>query len=282
MTLVVVLSMLIAPAAHAAGRPDVAALQVGLRSAGLYGGTVDGLLGPQTVTAIRQLEQRSGLAPTGRMRSELRSALGPYGVPKLGTRSLTVPSVGWDVAEFQFVLASRGVPSGEFDGRFSERTAAAVRRFQRSIGLAPDGVVGPRTLAAARRPAPQVPLPLAPPLDVPMTGGFGPRDARFHTGVDFAAPTGTPVRAAASGTVTFAGWHPGGWGYLVTIKHGKGLRSMSAHLSHVDVTVGQRVALGTQIGTVGSTGNSGGPHLHFELRLKDAAVDPTRTLSASR
>jgi len=92
-------------------------------------------------------------------------------------------------------------------------------------------------------------------------------------------PRPDPRELWPAGTVTFAGWHSGGWGYLVTINHGKGFRSMSAHLSHIDVAVGQRVSVGMRIGSVGSTGHSSGPHLHFELRLNDASVDPTPALS---
>ena len=75
-----------------------------------------------------------------------------------------------------------------------------------------------------------------------------------------------------------AGWHPGGWGFLVSITHGRGVRSMSAHLSRVDVKVGERVRAGQTIGAVGSSGNSTGPHLHFELRIRGAAFDPLTAL----
>jgi murein DD-endopeptidase MepM/ murein hydrolase activator NlpD len=67
---------------------------------------------------------------------------------------------------------------------------------------------------------------------------------------------------------------PGGWGYLVSIAHGNGIRTMYAHLSRIDVRVGARVAAGHQIGLVGSTGHSTGPHLHFEVRVRGAPVDP--------
>jgi murein DD-endopeptidase MepM/ murein hydrolase activator NlpD len=67
---------------------------------------------------------------------------------------------------------------------------------------------------------------------------------------------------------------PGGWGYLVSIAHGNGVRTMYAHLSRIDVRVGARVGAGHQIGLVGSTGHSTGPHLHFEVRVRGAAVDP--------
>lgn len=264
--------------AGAAGDSNVAALQVALHAQRLYPGPIDGLPGTATATAIRSLEQRAGLPQTGGPSERLRVALGEYGLPRFGTRVLTPGLWGWDVAQFQFLLAWRGFPSGPFNGYYTERTAAAVRRLQTSIGVEVDGIAGPATLAAVRRSRPAPAIRLSPPLASPLTGLFGPRDDRFHTGVDYAADAGTPVRAAASGRVTFAGWHPAGWGFLVTIAHGNGFRTMSAHLSRITVKVGTRVKAGETIGAVGSSGNSTGPHLHFELRLKGAAIDPRSTL----
>jgi murein DD-endopeptidase MepM/ murein hydrolase activator NlpD len=82
------------------------------------------------------------------------------------------------------------------------------------------------------------------------------------------------VTAAGSGRVTFAGWSAGGWGYLVTIAHGAGVRTMYSHLSRIGVRVGQQVAAGQRIGRMGASGKATGPHLHFEVRLRGAAVDP--------
>jgi peptidoglycan hydrolase-like protein with peptidoglycan-binding domain len=271
---VLLAALVFAGASPAAGNSDVAALQVALRLQHLYPGPVDGMYGPVTADAIRKLEQRTGLTATGRLDARLRRALGSFGEPRLGSRLLGPGASGWDVAQFQFLLAWQGFPSGPFNGQYTERTARAVRLIQRSVGLAVDGVAGPATQAAVRRSAPRSPLHLAPPVSNPLTGFFGPREDRFHTGVDYAAATGTSVRAAAAGRVTFAGWHPGGWGFLVSVAHGKGVRSMSAHLLRVDVRVGERVAAGQMIGALGSSGNSTGPHLHFELRLRGAAVDP--------
>ncbi|MFF0343099.1 peptidoglycan DD-metalloendopeptidase family protein [Kribbella sp. NPDC004875] len=93
-----------------------------------------------------------------------------------------------------------------------------------------------------------------------------------HTGQDFPAPIGTPVRAVTSGTVRIE--HPAWAGNLVRIDHGNGLETLYAHLSRVDVTDGQQVQAGQQIGAVGSEGNSTGPHLHFEVRLGGDPVNP--------
>lgn len=260
--------------AFAAGTASVAALQVGLRAHGVYAGTVDGMAGERTTKAVRALQRRAGLTVDGIVGPQTRAALGARGGPMLGARPLAAGAIGWDVAALQFDLAWHGFPSGPLDGRFGERTERALRRFQSWAALAPDGLLGPATLAALRAPAPRPPFALARPVDVPITDRFGPRGTRFHTGLDFPAPTGTAVTAAAPGRVAYAGWHPGGWGYLVSIAHASGIRTLYAHLSRVDVRLGERVAAGLQIGLVGSSGSSTGPHLHFEARLRGAAIDP--------
>ena len=76
-----------------------------------------------------------------------------------------------------------------------------------------------------------------------------------------------------------AGWLAGGWGYAVLIDHGLGVRSLYAHLSWVSVTTGRRIATGRRIGFVGASGAARGSHLHFELRLRDAAIDPQTALA---
>jgi murein DD-endopeptidase MepM/ murein hydrolase activator NlpD len=95
----------------------------------------------------------------------------------------------------------------------------------------------------------------------------------MHEGIDIAASSGTPILAAASGTVIHAGWL-GGYGNLVVVDHGDGLATAYAHASSILVGVGQRVSQGQTVSLVGSTGNSSGPHLHFEVRVNGTAVDP--------
>ncbi|MFF3673576.1 peptidoglycan DD-metalloendopeptidase family protein [Streptomyces sp. NPDC002120] len=97
----------------------------------------------------------------------------------------------------------------------------------------------------------------------------------YHTGTDFPAPQGSAVVATAAGTVTAAGWN-GAYGNQVTIRHANGVESSYAHLSRASVSVGQEVKQGQEIGNVGSTGNSTGPHLHLEFKVNGARVDPMR------
>ncbi len=111
------------------------------------------------------------------------------------------------------------------------------------------------------------------PVNGPVVSGFGMRWGRMHEGIDIAAALGTPIHAAASGTVIHAGWL-GGYGNLVVVDHGDGLATAYAHASAILVAVGQQVSQGDTLSLVGSTGNSSGPHLHFEVRVNGSAVDP--------
>jgi murein DD-endopeptidase MepM/ murein hydrolase activator NlpD len=263
--------------ATATGDADVAALQVALRAASAYSGPIDGQKGPETTNALIAFQQRVGLVPDGIAGRRTKRALGHLGRPNLGTRPLFVGTVGWDVAELQFRLAWHGFPSGPFDGVFGGRLAAAVRRFQRFVRLPPIGVAGPRTMAALEQPRPTSPLRLQAPVEAPIGDGFGPRGNAFHAGIDFVAPAGTAVGSARAGRVTWAGPR-GSYGNAVVVAHGSGVRTLYAHLSRVDVAVSERVATGEQIGLVGSTGHSTGPHLHFEVRVRGASVDPLGAL----
>jgi murein DD-endopeptidase MepM/ murein hydrolase activator NlpD len=264
---------------HAAGSDaGVAALQVGLQAHGLYKGPIDGISGPGTAKAVRRLQKRARITVDGVVGPQTRRALGHFGRYPLGSRPLKLGNNGWDVASLQFRLAEHGFPSGELDGIFGPRVEAALRRFQEWSTLTPDGVAGPSTLYALTGPLPSIPLPLAWPLAAPSIGDpFGPRGNSWHAGIDLPAPLGTPVYSARSGQVVWAGWRDG-WGLLVTVAHGRGERTMYAHLSRIDVRVGVWVAQGVRVGRVGATGHATGPHLHFEVRVRNASVDPLRAL----
>ena len=264
---------LAAPAAGASADARIAALQVALRAYGLYGGAVDGLRGPETERAVRVFQHRARITVDGVVGPQTRKALGKLGRPGIGTRALVHGMCGWDVASLQFRLAEHGFPSGTFDGTFGPHTEAAVRRFQEWAGLSSDGAAGPATLRALAAPPSASPLSFSPPLYVPYTDRFGPRGVRFHTGVDFPAPMGTPVLTARSGVVTITRWVRG-YGNMVAIRHKLGMSTVYAHLSAFLVREGERVVVGQPIGRVGSTGESTGPHLHFEVRVRGAPIDP--------
>jgi murein DD-endopeptidase MepM/ murein hydrolase activator NlpD len=106
-----------------------------------------------------------------------------------------------------------------------------------------------------------------------VTSGFGWRWGRMHEGIDIAVGSGTPVVAAASGIVIVSGWM-GGYGNLVVVDHGNGLATAYGHNTSVTVSVGQSVSQGQLIAYSGNTGNSTGPHVHFEIRVGGVAVDP--------
>jgi murein DD-endopeptidase MepM/ murein hydrolase activator NlpD len=111
------------------------------------------------------------------------------------------------------------------------------------------------------------------PVSGPVTSPFGYRWGRLHAGIDIGVAYGTPIHAAASGTVVLSGW-TGGYGNYTCIDHGGGLATCYAHQSSYAVSGGAQVAQGQVIGYVGNTGHSFGAHLHFEVRINGTPVDP--------
>ena len=144
--------------------------------------------------------------------------------------------------------------------RRAERTAAAASRSSASVAA-------PAAAAAVSGSG------WAWPASGPVTSEFGYRWGRQHAGIDIGAPTGAPIYAATDGTVSYAG-SMGGYGNMVLVDHGGGVVTAYAHQSAILVSVGTRVSRGQQIGRVGSTGNSTGPHLHFEVRVGGVARNP--------
>ena len=123
-------------------------------------------------------------------------------------------------------------------------------------------------------------ITLAKPVSGIISSRFGARSSirsSAHTGLDIATSTGTPVSAAASGTVTFAGWK-GSYGYLMVITHSNGVQTYYGHCSKLYCSAGDTVSQGQTIAAVGSTGNSTGPHLHFEIRVNGVAYNPQNYL----
>ncbi|WP_328726884.1 M23 family metallopeptidase [Streptomyces sp. NBC_00259] len=156
----------------------------------------------------------------------------------------------------------------------AEKSSASVERASRTADRAAGAAAAP---AAAQAPAPSG-------FFAPVTSGIGTAyktagamwSSGYHTGVDFVASTGTSVKSVGPGTVVSAGWS-GAYGNEVVIKHGDGTYSQYAHLSQLSVASGDGVTGGQQIGLSGSTGNSSGPHLHFEIRTSPSYgsdIDP--------
>ena len=276
------------PASASAGSADVAAVQVAMGALGLYPHPVDGISGPWTQGAVRTFQSQHGLAADGIAGPQTRAALGRRGKPNLGARPMREGKRGWDVAALQFLLHTRGFEPGGFDGGFGPNTLNAVRRYQAAAGLQVDGVAGPSTLNALQggqvvSAAPGTPVRFFRPVPGPIGDRFGwIPPGRWHTGLDFPEPMGTPIHAAGVGVVSFAGFNTGGYGNLVVVTHRLGFESWYAHQSRIAVSVGQSVVGGQTIGYVGSTGHSTGPHVHFEVRHFGTPIDPEPLLLGYR
>ena len=206
-------------------------------------------------------------------------------------------------------LEARQLAYAERLTRYADRRSAGAEEAIRELGLNPgailasartaqggpfvklstarDGSLDPRferlALSLARMDALEQGLDSIPqvmPADIRMiSSGFGYRSdpfnggAAMHAGLDFRGPSGSPINAAAQGKVTFVGTKSG-YGKVVEISHGNGMLTRYAHMSAWKAKVGQTVDAGEVIGLIGSTGRSTGPHLHFEVRIHDRAVNP--------
>ena len=231
-----------------------------------------------------RFQRRRGLSVDGVVGPQTRRAFGKRGRPAFGSRTMKRGDRGWDVAAMQYILARRGYPPGAIDAVFGPMTDAALRNFQRALGLSADGLAGPATIAGLRHgsasrgttPVAIGPVRLLRPVPGPIGDRFGARrkGGRTHTGIDFPAQAGTPIGAAGVGVTEFAGRNSGGYGNLVVVRHRLGYTTWYAHLSTITTFVGQKVTGGTRLGFVGSTGNATGPHLHFELRKNATPIDP--------
>jgi murein DD-endopeptidase MepM/ murein hydrolase activator NlpD len=193
--------------------------------------------------------------------------------------------------------------------RYADRRAARAEQAMRQLGLDPravvaaneeamggplesltsegDGSLDPRferlglslaRMSALERGLDQIPQVMPADLNS-ISSGFGYRrdpfsgGAAMHRGLDFRAPHGSPIHAAADGRVAYVGWKSG-YGKVVEIDHGAGLVTRYAHMSRFNATTGAAVSAGDVIGAIGSTGRSTGPHLHFEVRINNQAVNP--------
>jgi murein DD-endopeptidase MepM/ murein hydrolase activator NlpD len=159
---------------------------------------------------------------------------------------------------------------GDLEGRLHQlegRQAEIRAKLQSAAGVPAPGPAGPIRRGSGN---------FIWPVNGPIVSPFGPRWGRMHTGVDIAAGTGTPIRAAAAGTVSLiqSEASSGGYGNFTCISHGGGIATCYAHQSSIGVSGGQSVSQGQVIGAVGCTGHCFGPHLHFEVRVNGSPVDP--------
>lgn len=234
---------------------------------GLYGLT-------QQVTHLRtEMENQRLRAENERQRQALE---------KLNTRVEKVEDTSRKLAEKSGViedgstLPGTGGPALPLDEMALETLGAKMRRLEEDMS-AHEALLRQRGYT-----------PTLWPVDGTLEGGFGGRrnpfgggGYEFHTGQDIEAGWGAPVVSGAAGKVSFVGWQ-NGYGQLVVVDHGGGLTTRYGHLSHIDVVLDQTVSRGELLGKVGSTGRSTGPHLHYEVRINDQAVNPLPYLLLSR
>ena len=230
-------------------------------SYGLYG------LTQQAAHLRTEFENQRLRAENERQRQELE---------KLNNRVEKVEDTSRKLAEKSGVVADNtsptlggsGGPELPLDEMGIEALAAKMGRLEEDL-RAYEGILRQRGYT-----------PTVWPVEGKLEGGFGGRrnpfggaGFEFHSGQDIEAPWGAPVVAGASGRVSFVGWQ-NGYGQLVVVDHGGGLTTRYGHLSHIDVELNQNVARAQLLGKVGSTGRSTGPHLHYEVRINDEAVNP--------
>jgi Meckel syndrome type 1 protein len=230
------------------------------------GVNADGVFGPETDAAVRAYQGRAGLSIDG--------IVGP---------------VTWGTLFEKSAVGGSDVPQGVRD-RIEQRLVEAAAVTPEVPAPAPESAPAPAP-APQSAPAPvQTGSPvngscgsatISSPVHGTQSSPFGPRGGRNHDGVDLAAPTGTPVRAAACGTVSLAG-QQSGYGNIICITHTSQFSTCYAHLSRFGTSRGAQVRQGQVIGYVGCTGNCTGPHLHFETRVGGQPQNPSTYLSGGR
>jgi hypothetical protein len=246
--------------------PNVAGLQTALASRHLYRGAVDGILGPQTIAALKALQRREQLVGRSLLGNSTLSALGKLGRPRYRTRVLRRGLVGLDVAGLQFELRYHGFGS-RGTGVFDAETLNALIRFQRFAHLHADGIAGRTTFDALDKPPPATPK-LRSPLPVVA------RATPVGNAVELSCPYATAVAAVLPGTVVVAANRAHGYGYTVITRDTRGLEVLYAHLARIDVRRGQRVVPGALVGLAGWTGKKkANTSLRLELWLRGAELN---------
>jgi murein DD-endopeptidase MepM/ murein hydrolase activator NlpD len=197
-------------------------------------------------------------------------------------RRVRLAARGSALGEVERVLASAGVDVNGLFSKFGIDRAEGGPFVPPPKGMKLPNAISADKLAALRSLVKSLPIG-APVADYRLESGFGirhdpfNRHAEFHTGIDLGGPYMTPVYATAAGVVSFAGYRPD-YGKIVEIDHGAGLSTRYAHLHRFTVSVGERVAAHTQIGYLGSTGRSTGPHVHYEVLVNGEPQDPAKFL----
>jgi murein DD-endopeptidase MepM/ murein hydrolase activator NlpD len=206
--------------------------------------------------------------------------------PEPQPESLSVSEISRRIfSEFSRALASTGLNAERLFPQIGLQRAEGgpfvpPPKADQPSGMSPDKLEAMRSLIKS--------LPLTPPLDhFQLESRFGPRRdpfnrrLSFHSGIDLSAPYMSPIYATAAGIVTYAGYRAD-YGKVVEIDHGNGIATVYGHLHRAIVSVGQRVAEGTQIGLLGSTGRSSGPHVHYEILVNGEFQDPEKFFGLAR
>ncbi len=234
-------------------------------------GLQDRLVAGQVAAAKAQV--RAGRSRTAQLRGSVRAETAVISARMeqaesvrdelVGARDDLTATRSRKLVDLSSLTAQERAEASEIDAlqASSAALAARIRAAQTPSGGVPSGSTTPSAAG------------LIWPVQGPITSPFGWRWGRMHEGIDIGVPYGTPIHAAAAGTVIYCGWEEG-YGNLVAIDHGGNLATAYAHQSSIVVSCGQQVAQGQVIGYVGCTGHCTGPHLHFEVRIDGAPVDP--------